>query len=67
MQSISSKKLRSQEFRYEDITVRVLTLTDKEATLHRTNDGWVNWVFEGSRSRGEDWHPAKIDDAVKAV
>lgn len=47
--------------------VRVLTPTDKEAALLRTNDGWVNQVFEGARTRGEDWHPVKIDDAVKAA
>lgn len=47
--------------------VRVLTPTSREAALLRTNDGWVNRVFEGARTRGEDWHPVKIDDVVKAA
>ena len=47
--------------------VRVLTPTDKEAALLRTNDGWVNQVFEGARTRGEDWHPVKINNTVKAA
>ncbi|KAH6704098.1 hypothetical protein BKA61DRAFT_617851, partial [Leptodontidium sp. MPI-SDFR-AT-0119] len=46
--------------------VRVLTSTEKEAALLRANDKWVNQVFEGARTRGEDWHPVKIDDVVKA-
>jgi hypothetical protein len=47
--------------------VRVLTGTEREATLLRTNDAWVSDVFEGARTRGEEWHPVKLDDAVKAV
>ena len=47
--------------------MRVLTPTDKDAALLRINDGWVNQVFDGARTRGEDWHPVKIDDAVKAA
>ncbi|KAG7284824.1 hypothetical protein NEMBOFW57_009439 [Staphylotrichum longicolle] len=47
--------------------VRVLTPTEREAALLRTNDKWVNEIFEGARTRGEDWHPIKIDNVVKAV
>lgn len=47
--------------------IRVLTPTEREAALLRTNDKWVNEIFEGARTRGEDWHPIKIDDVVKAV
>lgn len=47
--------------------VRILTSTERDATLLRINDRWVNQVFEGARTRGEDWHPVKIDDVVKAV
>lgn len=47
--------------------VRVLTLTDKEAALLQTYDGWVNQVFKGARTRGEDWHLVKVDDVVKAA
>ena len=35
--------------------VRVLTATEREATLLRTHDRWVNQLFEGARTRGEDW------------
>jgi hypothetical protein len=27
----------------------------------------VNRAFEGARTRGEDWHPIKIDDVVKSA
>ena len=47
--------------------VRVLTATEREATLLRTHDRWVNQLFEGARTRGEDWYPIKIDDVVKEV
>jgi hypothetical protein len=45
--------------------VRVLTATEREAALLRINDVWVGKVFEGARTRGEEWHPVKIDDVVK--
>jgi hypothetical protein len=47
--------------------VRVLTPTEREAALLRTNDKWIHEIFEGARTRGEDWHPIKIDDVVKAA
>lgn len=47
--------------------VRVLTRTEQEAALLRTHDQWVNHAFEGARTRGEDWHPVKIDDVVKSA
>ena len=33
--------------------VRVLTSLEREAALLRTNDRWVNEVFEGARTGGE--------------
>ncbi|OAL42833.1 hypothetical protein IQ07DRAFT_650679 [Pyrenochaeta sp. DS3sAY3a] len=47
--------------------IRVLTSTKEEATLLRASDRWVNQAFEGARTRGEEWHPVKIDDVVKAA
>jgi hypothetical protein len=47
--------------------VRVLTPTEREAALLRTNDKWVDQIFEGARTRGEDWHPIKIDDVAKTA
>ena len=47
--------------------VQVLTSSERDAALLRINDIWVNDVFEGARTRGEDWHPIKIDDVVKAA
>ncbi len=46
--------------------MRVLTSTETEAAL-RINDKWANHVFEGARTRSEEWHLIKIDDVVKAV
>jgi hypothetical protein len=46
---------------------RVLTSSEKDAALLRTHDEWVNRAFEGARTRGEDWHPIKIDDVVKSA
>jgi hypothetical protein len=47
--------------------VRVLAASEKEAALLRMNDAWVNRIFEGARTKGDDWHPVKIDDVVKTV
>jgi uncharacterized protein YoxC len=46
---------------------RVLTANERDAAVLRTNDKWVNQLFEGARTRGEDWYPIKIDDVVKSV
>jgi len=42
--------------------LRVLTATEREATFLRTNDRWMNQLFEGARTRGEDWYFGKCSD-----
>lgn len=63
----ATREVRITGIQVRGHNVRVLTGSEKEAALLRTNDTWVNQLFEGARTRGEDWHPVKIDDVVKAV
>ncbi|KAH6708822.1 hypothetical protein BKA61DRAFT_614954 [Leptodontidium sp. MPI-SDFR-AT-0119] len=52
--TIDTRRMKDKTVRGQN--VRVLTSTEKEAALLRAND----------KTRGEDWHPVKIDDVVKA-
>ncbi len=63
----ATKDVKIKGIQVRDRNIRVLTGAERDAALLRVNDGWVNRLFEGARSRGEDWYPVKIDDAVRTA
>lgn len=62
-----TKDVMIQGIQMRGDNLRILTANERDAAVLRINDRWVNQLFEGARTRGEDWYPIKIDDVVKAV